>query len=52
MIIALAGRKQSGKTTCAMFVEQMYKSHTIATTKVYNFADPLKNLCIDVLGLE
>ncbi len=52
MIIAFAGRKQSGKTTCAMFVEQMYKSYTTATTKVYNFADPLKNLCIDVLGLE
>ena len=52
MIIAFAGRKQSGKTTCALFLEQVYRSYTVATTKIYNFADPLKSLCIDILGLE
>lgn len=52
MIIAFAGRKQSGKTTCSIFLEQIFKTYTNASTKIYNFADPLKSLCIDILGLK
>jgi len=52
-IIAFAGRKQSGKTTCSEFVQSVYNKHTIENSiAIYNFADPLKqNICIDILGL-
>jgi hypothetical protein len=50
-IIAFAGRKQSGKTTCAQFVEEKF-SNEFGNAKIYNFADPLKSLCMDILGLE
>lgn len=50
MIIAFAGRKQSGKTTSAEFVANLFWQH--GDSKIYNFADPLKNLCIDILGLN
>lgn len=53
-IIAFAGRKQSGKTTCSEFV-QKYANGSIGpynSTKIYNFADPLKqDICINILGL-
>jgi hypothetical protein len=53
-IIAFAGRKQSGKTTCSEFV-QTYANASIPPfndSKIYNFADPLKNdICINILGL-
>lgn len=53
-IIAFAGRKQSGKTTCSEFVAK-YFNGTIEPfngAKIYNFADPLKNdICINILGL-
>jgi hypothetical protein len=50
MIIAFAGRKQSGKTTSAEFVANLFWKY--GDSKIYNFADPLKALCIDILGLE
>lgn len=47
-IIALAGRKQSGKTTCSEFIANQF----IGNVKIYNFADPLKkDICINILGL-
>lgn len=49
IIIAFAGRKQSGKTTSAEFVREIFDS---TTAKIYNFADPLKDLCMNILGLE
>lgn len=50
-IIAFAGRKQSGKTTCSEFVLQHYNSKNGA--KIYNFADPLKqDICMNILGLS
>jgi hypothetical protein len=53
-IIAFAGRKQSGKTTCSEFV-QKYANGLIEpynSVKIYNFADPLKlDICINILGL-
>ena len=54
-IIAFAGRKQSGKTTCSEFV-RVYANGSIEpynSTKIYNFADPLKqDICINILGLS
>jgi hypothetical protein len=47
MIIALAGRKQSGKTTCCEYISDVFNG----STKIYNFADPLKIICMDILGL-
>lgn len=53
-IIAFAGRKQSGKTTCSEFVAK-YFNGTISpfnSAKIYNFADPLKkDICMNILGL-
>lgn len=54
MIIAFAGRKQSGKTTCSEFVQKYIDSsmQTKNSSKIYNFADPLKkDICINILGL-
>lgn len=54
-IIAFAGRKQSGKTTCAEFV-RTYANGSISpfnSAKIYNFADPLKqDICMNILGLS
>jgi hypothetical protein len=53
-IIAFAGRKQSGKTTCSEAVLN-YTNGLIEPFnggKVYNFADPLKkDICINILGM-
>jgi len=47
-IIAFAGRKQSGKTTCSEFVAQYFNG-----AKIYNFADPLKkDICMNILGMN
>jgi hypothetical protein len=46
-IVAFAGRKQSGKTTCSELVQKYAND-----TKIYNFADPLKqDICMNILGL-
>jgi hypothetical protein len=52
-IIAFAGRKQSGKTTLAtQIVNWLYELEGLEDQAiVYNFADPLKNVCMDILGL-
>lgn len=51
-IIAFAGRKQSGKTTCAEFVSNVYIGNLLGKIKIYNFADPLKqDICMSILGL-
>jgi hypothetical protein len=53
-IVAFAGRKQSGKTTCSEFVAKYFngKIEPFNSAKIYNFADPLKqNICIELLGL-
>jgi hypothetical protein len=48
-IIAFAGRKQSGKTSCASFITTLFPEGVV---KVYNFADPLKqDICMNILGL-
>lgn len=52
MIIAFAGRKQSGKTTACEFVYNIFSGNNLGTCEIYNFADPLKQMCIDILGLK
>jgi hypothetical protein len=53
-IIAFAGRKQSGKTTCSEMIKK-YCNGTLEPfngAKIYNFADPLKqDICINILGM-
>lgn len=51
-IIAFAGRKQSGKTTSSEFVANIFVGNLLGKVQVYNFADPLKNLCMEILGLS
>lgn len=52
MIIAFAGRKQSGKTSCSQYVANTFAGNLLGDTKIYNFADPLKNdICMNILGL-
>jgi hypothetical protein len=54
-IIAFAGRKQSGKTTCSEFVTQYLNGavEPFNSTKIYNFADPLKkDICMNILNMS
>ena len=51
MIIAFAGRKQSGKTSACEFTANVYSQTIQKNSAIYNFADPLKKMCIDILGL-
>lgn len=46
MILAFSGKKQSGKGTCCEFL-----SHLL-DVQVFAFADPLKKMCVDILGLR
>jgi hypothetical protein len=46
-ILGFAGRKQAGKTTCAKFFQSKN-----AGIRIYSFADRLKWLCVELLGLE
>lgn len=50
-IIAFAGRKQSGKSSSANFVANEFEGNLLGKSKIYNFADPLKSMCIEILGL-
>ena len=51
MIIAFAGRKQSGKTSACEFVQKLWASKKQENSCIYNFADPLKHMCQTILGL-
>ena len=54
-IIAFAGRKQSGKTTCSELVLKYCNGvvEPFNGAKIYNFADPLKkDICMNILGLS
>lgn len=52
-ILAFSGRKQSGKSTAAQYVESLIESNSLPITyKTYSFADPLKtDICMNILGL-
>ena len=52
MIIAFAGRKQSGKTTACEFTSRVFSETVGANSCIYNFADPLKKMCIEIFGLS
>ena len=54
-IIAFAGTKQSGKTTCSESVATYFNGafEPFNSSKIYNFADPLKrDICMNILGLS
>jgi hypothetical protein len=52
-IIAFAGRKQSGKTTCSQFIANIWHKDCLGYVNIYNFADPLKkDICMNILGLS
>ena len=51
MIIAFAGKKQSGKTTACEFIANVFSQTMQQSSAIYNFADPLKKMCIDIFGL-
>lgn len=54
-IIAFAGTKQSGKTTCSEAVAAYFNGivEPYNSAKIYNFADPLKrDICMNILGLS
>jgi hypothetical protein len=54
-IIAFAGTKQSGKTTCAEAAVSYFNAavEPYNSAKIYNFADPLKkDICMNILGLS
>ena len=51
MIIAFAGRKQSGKTSACEFTARVFSDTMRLNSCIYNFADPLKQMCIDIFGL-
>ena len=49
MIIAFAGRKQSGKTTSSDFVKNIFENRGLGIARQYNFADPLKtDICMNI----
>jgi hypothetical protein len=52
-IIAIAGRKQSGKSTSCDFIKSTaLKINPKSSAKIYSFADPLKqDVCMNILGL-
>lgn len=52
-IIAIAGRKQSGKSTSCDFIKSKLNSiDPNLSAKIYSFADPLKqDICMNILGL-
>jgi hypothetical protein len=54
-IIAFSGRKQSGKSTACEYVAKVIttRDYNRFTTKIYSFADPLKqDICMKILGLS
>jgi len=52
-ILAFSGRKQSGKSTGAEYVESIITNHSLnINDQIYSFADPLKqDICMNILGL-
>jgi len=48
IIIGVSGRKQSGKSTLCEHI----RNNIVPSSNVYSFADPIKNMCINVLGLS
>jgi len=51
VFIALSGKKQVGKDTAAGMIVQVLESQG-KTAVLTAFAEPLKNMCVDILGLR
>ena len=52
IILGLSGKKQSGKDTLCTYIQTLlYSFYNEQDIKVYSFADKLKQLCIEILGL-
>ena len=51
IFIGLAGKKQVGKDTAAVMLENLFEAAGFSTT-ITSFAEPMKNICVDVLGLS
>lgn len=54
MIIALSGKKQSGKNTCGEVISEHFRNnYPQLDIRFYSFADALKrDICINILGLS
>lgn len=52
-ILAFAGRKQSGKSTSAEYIKNIFEQqNNDKICQIYSFADPLKmGICMDIFGL-
>lgn len=46
-LVAFAGRKNSGKNTCCNIIKTFTPN-----VKEFSFAEPLKRMCVDILGME
>ena len=51
IIIAMAGRKQSGKTSACEYIAKIFAKEAQLNSAIYNFADPLKQMCMGIFGL-
>lgn len=51
LILGISGKKQSGKDTIGKYLVEALSERNIKV-KVYSFADSLKKLCMEVLGLS
>jgi len=50
-ILAISGKKQSGKTTLANFLVPYFEEQG-KSVKIYSFADPIKEFFVNSLGLQ
>lgn len=50
-IIIMTGKAQSGKDTACSYTRGLLKEHGYSS-KIYPFADALKQVCVNILGLE
>jgi hypothetical protein len=50
-IVIMTGKAQSGKDTACSYVRGFLKEHGYSS-KIYPFADSLKQVCVNILGLE
>ena len=52
IIIAMSGRKQAGKDTIGAFLKDYCVNSLNIKSNIYAFADPLKQICIETLGVK
>lgn len=52
VILAISGRKQSGKSSTCRYIEQAWGHTDVVVVEEFSFADPLKDMCVKLLGLK